>query len=278
MKFIKMHGLGNDYVYFDCRTENSISDPPALSRRLSDRHFGVGGDGIVLILPDTEAHCRMRIFNADGSEAEMCGNAIRCVGKYLYEQSGGTLGDTLSVATGGGIKKLKLQTANGKVQSVRVNMGFPILNGREIPVALDAEQVVAHPLTVEQREFRVTCVSMGNPHCIVFTDTITDELLGEWGPRLECHPFFPQRINVEFVRIRNSHEIDMRVWERGSGETLACGTGASASAVACVLNNRTERKITVHLRGGDLEIEWAADGHLFMTGPATEVFRGELTA
>ncbi len=274
--FRKMHGLGNDYIYFDCvRDQTHVPAIIAAAERLSDRHFGIGGDGIVLVLPDDDADFRMRMFNADGSEAEMCGNAIRCVGKLLYdeEHTGST---TVRVATGAGIKVLTLTAADGVCTAARVDMGEPILHGPTIPVAVDADPVVGAPVRLSNgTEHVMTCVSMGNPHAVIFVDEIADALVLGDGPELECHELFPRRINVEFARILSRSAIQMRVWERGSGETLACGTGACATAVAAVLNGLTDRRVQVRLLGGDLDIEWAeADNHVFMTGPAATVFDG----
>jgi diaminopimelate epimerase len=273
-KFFKMHGLGNDYIYFDC-LEEGLPDPEAVSRRLSDRHFGIGGDGIVLIEPSQSADYRMRMFNADGSEAEMCGNAIRCVGKYLFDR-GVTEKKVLSIETGAGLLGLWLNVAGARVESVRVDMGEPILEGAKIPVASAAPRVVNEPFEVDGQLLRITCVSMGNPHAVVFVDEITDDLVFGTGPLLERHEFFPNRVNAEFAKIESRREITMRVWERGSGETMACGTGACAVGVAAMLNDLTERKVLVQLVGGDLEIEWGEDNHVYMTGPATFVFEGEV--
>lgn len=274
LKFTKMHGLGNDYIFFDCVAGQAIDDPAALARRVSDRHFGIGGDGIILILPAEAADFGMRMFNVDGSEGEMCGNAIRCVGKYVYEH-GYTRASDVSVHTKAGVKHLELSVEDGRVVQVRVDMGAPILKGKEIPVAADREPVLNEPLEVGHATVAVHCVSMGNPHCVVVVDELTDELVRGIGPQLETHPFFPARTNVEFVRVMDSRHVQMRVWERGSGETLACGTGASATVVACALTGLTERRAAVQLRGGVLDIDWAANGHVYMTGPATHVFDGE---
>ncbi len=277
VKFTKMHGIGNDYIYFDCVSDPGlIKDPAATARRLSDRHFGIGGDGIVLILPSTKADYRMRMFNSDGSESEMCGNAIRCVACFLCDR-GYVKGHRVDIETGAGIKQIELsRDAAGKFVSARVDMGEPILNGPDIPVAVNCNPVkgAAIPLA-DGREYRMTCVSMGNPHAVIFVDAITDGHVLKDGRELEVHAMFPRKINVEFAQVINRTEVRMRVWERGAGETLACGTGASATGVACVLNGFTDRKITVHLLGGDLEIEWAAaNNHVYMTGPATFVCDG----
>jgi diaminopimelate epimerase len=274
MRFTKMEGLGNDYIYFNC-LEESIEDPARAAKILCDRHFKIGGDGIVLILPSEKADFRMRMFNADGSEAEMCGNAIRCVAKYVYDRRL-TKKDVLCMETLAGVLNLYLAIENGVVSKVRVDMGAPVLKGTQIPVAIDKEKVIGEPLTVSGQTFSMTCVSMGNPHSIIFVDEITDEHVLTLGPKIETHELFPRKVNVEFVKVLNRNEVQMRVWERGTGETIACGTGASAVAVAAALNGLTERDVTVHLRGGDLEIQWAEDGHVFMTGPANFAFEGDV--
>ncbi|MHB8899432.1 MAG: diaminopimelate epimerase [Thermoguttaceae bacterium] len=274
MRFTKMHGAGNDYVYVDCFHETVPADLADTARRISDRHFGVGGDGLVLICPSDTADARMRMFNADGSEAEMCGNAVRCVAKYVYEH-GIAPKDSLRIETGAGVLTLELTVESGRVDRVQVDMGRPILEGERIPTTWSGSEVVDQPLLVEGREFRVTCVSMGNPHCVTYVEALSDELVLGVGPRIEPDPHFPRRVNVEFVEVLSPREIRMRVWERGSGETLACGTGASAACVAGVLSGRGERQITAHLTGGDLQLNWAENGHLYMTGPATEVFSGD---
>jgi diaminopimelate epimerase len=273
MRFIKMHGIGNDYVYVDCLQE-TVKDPATLAVRVSDRHFGVGGDGLILIMPSTNADVRMRMFNADGSEGEMCGNGIRCLAKYVYE-TGIARQPALTVETLAGILRLQLFTANGKVERVRVNMGMPRLRRQDIPMLGAGERVLGEKLMAGDREFVVTCLSMGNPHCVVYIDDVAHFAVTHYGPLLERHPQFPQRTNVEWVEWINRREIRQRTWERGSGETMACGTGACAATVASALNGKTDRAVTVHLLGGDLEIEWAEDDHVYMTGPAVEVFRGE---
>ncbi|MBN2449218.1 MAG: diaminopimelate epimerase [Lentisphaeria bacterium] len=277
MPFTKMHGLGNDYIYFDCvGIPDLLPDPAAVAPRLSDRHFGIGGDGIVLILPDPEADFRMRMFNADGSEAEMCGNAIRCVAKYVYDR-GHTDQRHLRVRTGRGILTLDLTVEDGAVASVRVDMGRPILNGPDIPVAVPRDPVLNEPLTLESgTSYAFTAVSMGNPHAVIVVPSITDEQVLRDGRAIETHPLFPRRTNVEFVQVLSRRELRLRVWERGAGETLACGTGASATAVACALNGFTERDVTVHLPGGDLRITWADNDHVFMDGPAAFAFEGSV--
>ncbi len=279
MHFTKMHGLGNDYIYVDCFSEAVPPRPDELARRIADRHFGVGGDGLVLISRSQEADARMRMFNVDGSEAEMCGNALRCVGKYLYDH-GICRKETQRIETGRGVLTIDLEVAGGAVERVRVDMGEPILEPALIPTTLPGSPVVNAELSIAdtrgaERRLCVTCVSTGNPHCIAFVDELSDDLVLGLGPKVETDRHFPRRVNVEFVQVLSRGEINMRVWERGSGETLACGTGASAACVAGALSGRTERKIRAHLPGGDLELDWAKDGHVHMTGPAVEVFSGE---
>lgn len=275
LPFVKMHGAGNDYVYVDCFRNPMPADPPALARVISDRNKGVGGDGLILITPSDRADARMRMYNADGSEAEMCGNGIRCVAKYVYD-SGLAQKPTLKIETGAGVLSLDLEVAGGLVERVRVNMGAPILVPEKIPTKLPGPQVVEASLEVDGRTFAVTSVSMGNPHCVIFVPEVTDELVLGYGPKIERHPMFPARVNVEFVKVLSPTEMIQRTYERGSGETLACGTGASAVCVAGVLTGKGARRVTIHLRGGDLELEWnETDGSVYMTGPATEVFRGE---
>ena len=276
MRFTKMHGIGNDYVYFNCFETPISGDPAELARRIADRHFGVGGDGLILICPsDNGADARMRMFNADGSESEMCGNGLRCVAKYVYDH-GIRRSPTLRLQTGRGILSVDLEVQNEKVERVRVNMGAPILKGADIPTRLPGDPPINARLEVDGRPFDVTCVSMGNPHCIIFVEKATDDLVLGFGPKIEHHPMFPARVNVEFVEVVSPSEVRQRTWERGSGETLACGTGASAVCVAGVLTGRTERKIVNHLLGGDLELHWdEADGNVYKTGPAVEVFTGD---
>jgi diaminopimelate epimerase len=275
MRFTKMHGCGNDYVYVDCFHEKMPRDPAALSRAMSDRHFGIGADGLILICPSDKADARMRMFNADGSESEMCGNGIRCVAKYVYDH--GIVRNTrLNIETGRGTLTLDLETQAGKVNRVRVNMGQPILQASDIPTTLPGNPPVNVPFTVGETTLQLTCVSMGNPHAVAFVDEINDHLVHGIGPKIEKHGAFPRRTNVEFIKVNNAGDADMRVWERGSGETLACGTGACASAVAGVLTGKLARKVTMHLLGGDLELHWSEnDGHVYMTGPAVEVFNGD---
>lgn len=277
-EFTKMHGLGNDYIYFDCiANPDLIPAPEKVAPGISDRHFGIGGDGIVLILKaDVDgAQYRMRMFNSDGSEAEMCGNAIRCVAKYLCDKEYLTI-DEVNIQTGAGIKHIEIiRNAKGQFESACVDMGTPELNGLFIPVNIDKEQVIGESITLSNgKEYNFTAVSMGNPHAVIFVDEISDEHILQDGALAEVHDLFPNRINVEFVRIISPTEVEMRVWERGAGETLACGTGASAVAVACVLNKLTARKVTVQLLGGELKIEWGDNGHVYMTGPATTAYNG----
>ena len=275
MKFTKMHGIGNDYVYVETFTQPAPPDPQRLAVTISDRHFGVGSDGLILIMPSKVADARMRMFNADGSEGEMCGNGVRCVAKFLYDH-GLASKERVRVETGRGILSLDLEIAGGKVRRVRVEMGAPILNGAEIPTLLAGEPPVDAPIEVEERVLAVTAVSMGNPHAVIFVEDVERFPLEILGPTLERHPLFPRRVNVHIVDLLGPGEVRMRTWERGSGLTLACGTGACAVCVAGVLTNRTARRILAHLPGGDLELEWA-DRHasVFMTGPAAEVFNGE---
>lgn len=278
MRFSKMHGLGNDYVVIDClRQEANLPERrlPQLAREMSDRHFGVGSDGIVLILPSKSAHFRMRIFNSDGSEAEMCGNGVRLFAKYVYERKL-TRRTELEIETLAGIIRPRLQIRSGEVLAVKVDMGAPRLDRKEIPMRGKPGQVINERLRVLGERFEVTCVSMGNPHCVLFVDDVDQFPVERIGPAIENHDSFPRRTNVEFVQVLSPTELRMRVWERGAGETLACGTGASASLVAANLTGRAERKAVVHLRGGDLKVSWApASNHVFITGPAEEVFSGE---
>ena len=276
MKFTKMHGIGNDYVYVNC-FEESIKNPAEVSKFVSDRHFGIGSDGLILISPSAKADFRMNIYNADGSQAEMCGNGIRCVAKYVYDY-GLTDKTEISVETLAGIKYLKLQVENGKVATVEVNMGAPILEPKKIPVAVENNPVVDVPVEVKGKTYHMTCVSMGNPHAIIFMDNVKELDIEAIGPYFENHPVFPKRTNTEFVEVLDKNTVNMRVWERCSDETLACGTGACATTVACILNNKTEDEVTVHLLGGDLKIRWDRKENLvYMTGPATVVFDGEIT-
>jgi diaminopimelate epimerase len=274
LPFTKMHGLGNDYVYVDAFAHR-VPDPAGLARRVSARRTGIGSDGLILIRPSTTADCRMEMYNADGSRGEMCGNGIRCVAKYAYEH-GLARFNPLRVETDAGIKLVQLEIENNRVSCATVDMGEPILDGPRIPVAAEG-RVIDAPLEVGGTTYRVTCVSMGNPHCVVFLPDVGTLNLADIGPRFEHHPFFPARVNTEFVRVDAPDSLTMRVWERGSGETAACGTGACAVLVAAALTGRAERRATVHLQGGDLAIEWrAADDHVTMTGPAEEVFHGQI--
>lgn len=277
MQFTKMHGAGNDYIYIDCFAQETPAEPAQLAIRMSDRHFGIGGDGLVLIEPSQRAGARMRMFNADGSEAEMCGNAIRCVAKYLYDHDIHRQ-PSLDIETGAGVLRLDVQTdGNNKVRLVTVNMGKPILEAAQIPTTLRSEgSVIDEPIEIDGVELVVTCVSMGNPHCVCFVPEATDALVLGLGPKLEHDSRFPRRTNVEFVEVLSRGEVRQRTWERGSGETWACGTGAAAVCAAGVLTGRTDREILNHLRGGDLTLRWDdATGDMFMTGPAEEVFTGQ---
>lgn len=277
MQFVKMQGIGNDFIVV-----NAIESPleesrlEAISKQINDRKFGIGGDGLVLVLPSKTAQFKMRMFNPDGSEAEMCGNGIRCFAKYVFDRKLHT--DTnLSVETLAGVKTLKLYAKSGKVEWVRVDMGSPRLKRSEIPMrGEEAERVVAEALKVDGQKFDITAVSMGNPHAIIFEDKLEAIPLAKWGSQVENHKAFPQRTNVHFVNVRNVGEVEMRTWERGAGETLACGTGACAVAVACVLNGKTNRDVELHLPGGNLRVEWTGDNRVLMTGPAEEVFTGEI--
>ena len=276
MKFTKMQGAGNDYVYVNCFVEQ-IEDPAAVAVKVSNRNFGIGSDGLILIMPSEAADVKMRMFNSDGSESEMCGNGIRCVAKYAFDH-GIVAKKEISAETGAGILTLQLVTgADGKVEKVRVNMGPPRLTRAEIPMLGNAgEQVVAQPLNILHSSFDITCASMGNPHCVIFVDDVESFQVEKYGPLIENHELFPRRTNVEFVQVLSRTEVRQRTWERGAGETLACGTGSSAVTAACVLNGLTEKRILNHLSGGDLEMEWGDDGNIYMTGPAVEVFSGEI--
>ncbi len=269
MRFTKMHGIGNDYVYVD-RMSERVDDPEQVARQVSDRHFGIGADGLILICPSETADFRMEMYNA------MCGNGIRCVAKYVYDHRL-TDKEHIRIETKSGIKSLDLTVQDGKVSLVRVAMGAPILQAEEIPIRTDREQVLAMPIEVGGMEYRITGVSMGNPHAVVYLDDVTGFDIEKWGPQFETHPLFPDRINTEFCKVLDEKVIQMRVWERGSGETMACGTGACAAAVSSILNGYTKEQVTVRLLGGDLEIFWdrRAD-QVYMTGPAVEVFSGEI--
>lgn len=276
MKFTKMHGAGNDYIYVNCFNEE-VTDPESVSIKVSDRHFGIGSDGLVLIKPSDKADFFMDMYNADGSRGKMCGNATRCVAKYVYDNK---MTDKTEIAleTLSGIKYIKVSIENGKVVSARVNMGKPILKGAEIPTKFDGDTVVSQKLTIGENNYAVTCVSMGNPHCILYVDDVKSLDLPKIGPEFENHEMFPDRINTEFIHIISETEFDMRVWERGSGETLACGTGACASAVASILNGHCKKntEIKVNLIGGTLYINWTDEGDVYMTGPATKVCDGTI--
>jgi diaminopimelate epimerase len=276
MKFTKMQGAGNDYVYVNC-FEEQVEDPAAVAIKVSNRNFGIGSDGLILIMPSDKADVKMRMFNSDGSESEMCGNGIRCVAKYAYDH-GIVSKKEISAETGAGILTLQLFTgADCKVEKVRVNMGPPRLTRSEIPMLGNPEErVVNEQLNILHSSFNITCASMGNPHCVIFVDDVESFQVEKYGPLIENHELFPRRTNVEFVQIISRTEVRQRTWERGAGETLACGTGSSAVTAACVLNGLTEKKILNHLSGGDLEMEWGADGNIYMTGPAVEVFSGEI--
>ena len=312
MRFTKMHGAGNDYVFIDCFQERLPPDIPALARAVSDRHRGIGADGLILICPSEQADARMRMWNADGTPGEMCGNGIRCVAKYLYDH-GLARRSPLTVETDVGMRRLDLEIRNAKVEQVRVEMGTPRFSNAEIPTTLPGSPPVEAELWLidadsagsgrrsavtgavgQQRvvvsghsprqsacaadgSVRVTCLSMGNPHCVVFVDEPSDEWVRGVGPTIETHPAFPQQVNVEFVQVVSAAEVRMRVWERGTGETLACGTGACAATVAGVLTGRTSRSVLCRLPGGQLQVEWSEEGPVFLTGPAVEVFQGELT-
>ena len=274
MKFTKMHGTGNDYIYVN-GFEEKLENPSEAAVKLSDRRFGIGSDGLILILPSDVADCRMEMFNADGSIGKMCGNGIRCVAKYVYDR-GLVKKDVLRVETRSGVKTLQLRVEDGKVASVRVNMGQPELDPEKIPVLFSNDRMVDEEVyTPSGNVWRVTCVSMGNPHAVIFVDDVEGLNLPAIGPEMEKHAMFPERANIEFAQVTGPHEVQMRVWERGSGETLACGTGACACAVASVLTGKADRDVTVHLRGGDLHVFWDPDtDDVYMEGPAAFVFDG----
>lgn len=275
MKFTKMQGLGNDYIYVNGFQEE-IKAPGEAAKRLSDRHFGVGADGLILIKPSQKADFTMEMYNADGSQGAMCGNGIRCVGKYVYDY-GLTDQREITVETKSGIKALRLTVQDGKVSQVEVDMGEPELAPEKIPVLLEGETVIGREVRVGEQTYRITCVSMGNPHCVTMVEEVRGLDLAKIGPAFENHAMFPDRVNTEFIRVLDRKNIEMRVWERGSGETLACGTGACAVAVACALNGWTDEEVTVHLLGGDLRIRWDREtNRVFMTGPAVTVFEGEI--
>lgn len=279
MKFTKMHGCGNDYVYINGFQEKLETEKkPEWVKKISDRHFGIGSDGAIFINPSSNADFEMEMYNADGSRSEMCGNGIRCVGKYVYDY-GLTKEEEITVESGGQIKYLKLKVEEGVVSEVEVNMGSPILESHLIPVKSEKSQVVREPLYIPQlnRTYEITCVSMGNPHAVVFLDEVSKLEIEEVGPYFEHHPAFPNRINTEFVKVLDEENVEMRVWERGTGETLACGTGCCATVVACILNGLTKDCVTVHVLGGKIKIYWDRKNNLVtMTGPATTVFEGEI--
>ncbi|MEB3101248.1 diaminopimelate epimerase [Ferviditalea candida] len=276
MEFTKMHGLGNDFIVV-AGEEHPPENVAQLAIDLCDRNFGIGADGLVYILPSGKADYMMRIFNPDGSEAEQCGNAIRCVAKYVYDHHMVNRTDITIETIGAGAQKLLLNVVDGKVATVRVDMGEPVLKGVQVPTTIDQEQIISYPIEVEGRTFHFTAVSMGNPHCVIYVENAKDFDVNYWGPKLEKHPLFPKKINVEFVTVNSPEHADMRVWERGAGPTLACGTGACATLVSSSLNGLTGRTATISLKGGDLHIEWSEeDNRVYMTGPAAEVFKGTL--
>jgi diaminopimelate epimerase len=273
LDFTKLHGTANDFIYVDARN-GMPADPTTLAARLCDRHRGIGADGLILLLPSERADCRMQIVNSDGSVAEMCGNGIRGFAKFVLDR-GLVRANPLRVETDAGVKLVTAELDGGRVRRVAVDMGTPEWSGRRIPVDADGE-VIEHGLEVAGRRWAITCVSMGNPHCVVFVDDVATLALADIGPRFERHPFFPKRVNTEFIRVVSPTRLEMRGWERGAAETLACGTGACAAAVAAARTGRAERRCTVGLAGGDLEIEWRADDHVVMTGDAVEVFQGRI--
>src|SRR5262245_59929205 len=277
MRFTKMHGIGNDYVYVDCVRNPPPTDPPAVSRAISDRHFGVGSDGLILIGPSDKADARMRMFNADGSESEMCGNGLRCVAKFVYDH-GIARKPRLAIETGRGVLTVDLEVKNDKISRVRVNMGAPILESAKIPTTLPGDPPVNARVAVPglPDQYELTAVSMGNPHAVVFVPDVAAVKLADVGPILERAPQFPRKVNVRFAQVHSPGEVTMRTWERGSGITLACGTGACSVCVAGALSGRTDRELLAHLPGGDLRLHWSdTDDHVYMTGPAVEVFQGE---
>jgi diaminopimelate epimerase len=280
MRFTKMQGIGNDYIYVDCTRNPVPANPAALARAISDRHFGVGADGLILICPSEKADARMRMFNADGSEAEMCGNGLRCVAKYVYDH-GIARKSKLAIETGRGVLSIALEVKNDRVSRATVNMGEPILTSADIPTKLPGDPPVDAPLTVAGVRFEATCVSMGNPHAVLYVgdeyfQTDDRDLVAELGPKVERAVEFPRRVNAHFVKVHSRGEVTIRTWERGSGITLACGTGACAVCVAGVLSGRTDRKLLAHLPGGDLELHWSeSDNCVYKTGPAVEVFTGD---
>ena len=275
MKFTKMQGCGNDYVYVNC-FEEKVENPSKVAQIVSDRHFGIGGDGVIFINPSEIADFEMEMFNADGSRSQMCGNGIRCVAKYVYDY-GLTDKTSLTIESFGAIKYIDLTVENGKVSLVKVNMGAPILAAKDVPVLSENEQVIDEEIEVEGKIYRMTCVSMGNPHAVVYMDDVKNLDIDKVGPYFENHKRFPERVNTEFVKVIDRNTVEMRVWERGTGETLACGTGCCAIAVSCILNGLTEDKVTVKVLGGELLCEWDREANLvYMTGPAVTVFDGEI--
>lgn len=275
MNFTKMHGIGNDYVYVNCLIEE-VSDPAAVARYVSDRHFGIGSDGLILIKPSQNADFEMDMYNADGSQSGMCGNGIRCVAKYVYDY-GLTNKTQISIDTKSGIKYLDLTIENNKAVQIRVNMGAAELEAKKVPVVSEHDQVIDEPIEVDGKQYRMTAISMGNPHAVVYIEDVQGLEIEKIGPQFENHPCFPERVNTEFVRVIDDRTVEMRVWERGSGETLACGTGACAVAVASILNGYTKEEVTVKLLGGDLQIQWDREhNQVYMTGPATVVFDGKI--
>ena len=274
MKFTKMHGIGNDYVYINC-FEETVNDPNKLAIEMSNRHFGIGSDGLILIKPGEKAPFRMDMFNADGSWSEMCGNGLRCVAKYVYDKRM-INNEVFDIETGAGVLKVTIFPNNNMAELIEINMGKPILEPHNIPIKEYSNKVINETITILDRKFRFTAVSMGNPHCIIFLDEdIMDFQVHKYGPIIENHPLFPKRVNVEFVNVISPKEVIQRTWERGSGETLACGTGASAVQVAGVLNNITDKQILIHLKGGDLHLRWDKDDNIYLKGPAEFVFEGE---
>ncbi len=276
MKFTKMQGIGNDYVYVNC-FEETVEDPGETAIRVSNRHFGIGSDGLILIKPSDKADFMMDMYNADGSQGAMCGNGIRCVAKYVYDK-GMTDKTEISIETKSGIKFIKLTTADGRAELAQVNMGAPVLKAEKIPAVSNSMEIIGEPIEIDGEVYHMTCVSMGNPHAVVYVEDVKKVQIERTGPLFENHPCFPDRVNTEFVHVIDENTIEMRVWERGSGETLACGTGACASAVASILNGYTKDEVTVKLLGGDLKIRWDKKENLvYMTGPAEIVFEGEIT-
>jgi diaminopimelate epimerase len=274
LEFTKMHGAGNDYIYVNCFEPKEIENPAELAIEVSNRNTGIGGDGLILIKPSSTADAAMEMYNADGSRAEMCGNGIRCVAKYVFDH-GIAKKDSLEIETDNGVLSVDLTVEGDLVSHVRVDLGEPILEASQIPTTLTGRQVVDHGIQIDDRTFQATCVSMGNPHCVIFVDHLDDALVQYYGPLLENHSWFPNRVNVEFVEVLDRRTLRQRTWERGSGETLACGTGAGAVCVAGVLTKRTDASVKIHLLGGDLELEWRqSDNHVYKTGPAREVFSG----